>query len=179
VSDSGNEDHVRDHQRQQDFADFVTAAWPRLRRAAFLLTHHHQDAEDLLQSVLAKAYVAWPRVRRDGAYSYVSRALVHGYVDHRRKHDRVRVVEDVDPGRVDPDLRAEDRSDLVLLLAPLSARERAVVVMRYYLDRPEAEVAAELGITTGTVKSTASRALARVRQDALALTPTEGAPDGR
>lgn len=165
---------MRKSQRDRDFAEFVTEAGPRLRRAAYLLTHHHQDAEDLLQQVLVKAYVAWPKVRRAEAFSYVSRSLVNGYIDQRRKHDRVQVSDEVTEAglaTVDPDHSVEDRTRLLRLLEPLSARERSMVVLRYYLDQSEAEVAAELGVSVGTVKSTSSRALTRLRAGALSHTP--------
>lgn len=158
---------MRKTERDRDFAAFVDEAGPRLRRAAYLLTHHHQDAEDLLQGVLVKAYIAWPRVRRAEAFAYVSRALVNGYVDQRRKNGRVTVTDEVADAPVAPDHTVEDRTRLVRLLAPLSERERAMVVLRYYLDRSEAEVAEQLGVSVGTVKSTASRAMARLREGSL------------
>ncbi len=154
---------MRREQQDREFEEFVTAAWPRLRQASYLLTHHRQDAEDLLQTVLARSYAAWGRVRRDEAYSYVHRALVNAYIDSTRRR------------RPAPSVRAEaliassgaaevdDRSELVALLAPLTPRERSIIVWRYYLGAPEREVADALGIAPGTVKSTASRALARLR----------------
>ena len=169
---------MRKTDRDRDFAVFVAEAGPRLRRAAYLLTHHHQDAEDLLQGVLVKAYVAWPTVRRAEAFAYVSRALVNGYIDQRRKHDRVTVTDQVADTPVEPDHTVEDRTRLVRLLEPLSERERAMVVLRYYLDHSEADVATELGVSVGTVKSTSSRALSRLRAGALSHTPDtdEGTP---
>jgi RNA polymerase sigma-70 factor (sigma-E family) len=158
---------VRKPERDTDFARFVDEAGPRLRRAAYLLTHHHQDAEDLLQAVLVKAYVAWPKVRRGEAYSYVSRALVNGYIDQRRKHDRVVVTETVADTPVDPDRTVEDRTRLVRLLEPLSERERSMIVLRYYFDQSETDVADHFGVSVGTVKSTASRAMARLREGSL------------
>lgn len=158
---------MRKTERDRDFAQFVDDAGPRLRRAAFLLTHHHQDAEDLLQGVLVRAYVAWPKVRRHEAYSYVSRALVNAYIDQRRKHDRVTVTDRVADTSVEPDRTVEDRTRLVRLLEPLSSRERSMIVLRYYFDQSEADVADQLGVTVGTVKSTASRALSRLRNGSL------------
>jgi RNA polymerase sigma-70 factor (sigma-E family) len=151
--------------RDEEFEEFVTAAWARLRRAAYLLTQDSHDAEDLVQGALARSYASWSRVRREGAYSYVHRALVNGYIDSTRRRrplpvetrdwhdDRIRAATDA----------VDDRSELTELLAPLSARERSIVVWRYYLDAPENEVAEQLGVSVGTVKSTASRALARLR----------------
>jgi RNA polymerase sigma-70 factor (sigma-E family) len=149
-----------------EFDAFVLSAWPRLRQGAFALTGHAADAEDLLQTVLTRAYAAWPRVRREDPVAYVRRALVNAYIDGWRRRQRVRVdpVEEVPDAVVtDPTGGAEDRVDLGVRLAALSARERSMVVMRYYLDLPEAEVARLLRCSTGTVKSTCSRALARLR----------------
>lgn len=162
--------------RDREFEEFVAAAWPRLRRAAYLLTHNSHDAEDLVQGALARSYASWGRVRREGAYSYVHRALVNGYIDSTRRRTPV-PVEDVK----EPDIAAGDgpldrcdqRSELTELLAPLSPRERSIVVWRYYLDASEQDVALALGVSPGTVKSTASRALARLRSAHTATTSQE------
>jgi RNA polymerase sigma-70 factor (sigma-E family) len=160
---------VRAEQRDREFEEFVAGAWPRLRRAAYLLCHDTHEADDLVQSALATCYVRWPKVRRDDAFAYVRRALVNAYIDTTRRRRPVPVATDPDRG-VDPDHSVEDRSELTDLLAPLSPRERSIIVWRYYLDAPEAEVAERLGVSRGTVKSTASRALARLRSAAT----TEG-----
>ena len=65
----------------EEFDQFVGSAWPRLRQAAFALTGHTADAEDLLQGVLARAYAGWPRIRRGDPVAYVRRALVNAYID--------------------------------------------------------------------------------------------------
>jgi RNA polymerase sigma-70 factor (sigma-E family) len=158
---------MRRDQRDREFEEFVAAAWPRLRRASFLLTHHTQDAEDLLQQVLVRAYAAWPRVRRDEAYSYVHRSLVNAYIDSTRRRQSIPTGHVADRPVASRETVIDDRSELVDLLQPLTPRERAVVVLRHYLATPEREVAAALGITPGTVKSTASRAIARLRATQL------------
>jgi RNA polymerase sigma-70 factor (sigma-E family) len=153
---------MRRHQRDREFEEFVRSAWPRLRRAAYLLSHDSHDADDLVQTALASCYVRWDHVRRDDAFAYVHRALVNAYIDSTRRHRAVPSARQ--PRRsVPPDHSVEDRSELTELLAPLSPRERSIIVWRYYFDAPEAEVAERLGVSTGTVKSTASRALARLR----------------
>jgi RNA polymerase sigma-70 factor (sigma-E family) len=155
---------MRREQRDREFEEFVTAAWPRLRRASFLLTHHTQDAEDLLQHVLIRAYAAWPRVRRDEAYAYVHRSLVNAYIDSTRRRPHPTPTGSLPHQQVPSgETVIDDRSELLDLLQPLTPRERAVVVLRHYLATPEREVAAALGIAPGTVKSTASRAIARLR----------------
>jgi RNA polymerase sigma-70 factor (sigma-E family) len=164
--------------RDREFEEFVVAAWPRLRRAAYLLTHNSHDAEDLVQGALARSYANWGRVHRDGAYSYVHRALVNGYIDGIRRRTPVPVEEvmepDAPPGDGPLD-RSDQRSELTELLAPLSPRERSIVVWRYYLDASEQDVARALGVSAGTVKSTASRALARLRAAHAVCTATTAA----
>lgn len=116
--------------RDREFEEFVAASWPRLRRAAFLLTHDSHDAEDLVQSALARSYAGWGRIRSDSAYSYVHRALVNGYIDSTRRRTPVpvdhTVVEETAAGAADDG--ADQRSELTELLAPLSPRERSIVV---------------------------------------------------
>jgi RNA polymerase sigma-70 factor (sigma-E family) len=163
---------VRRGQRDHEFEQFVAVSWPRLRRAAYLLSHDAHEADDLVQTALASAYARWSRIRQDDAYSYVHRAVVNAYIDTTRRRRPVPVERHPDrPGATgDPVNAVDDRSELTALLAPLSPRERTIIVWRYYLDAPEAEVAERLGVSTGTVKSTASRALARLRS----TTTTQG-----
>jgi RNA polymerase sigma-70 factor (sigma-E family) len=148
-----------------EFEEFVAAAWPRLRRAAWLLCRDSHEAEDLVQSALAKAYARWGKVSRDGAYAYVHRALVNGYIDSVRRRRPVPVDTgfDAEASAAEGHSTVDERSELSDLLAPLSPRERTIIVWRYYLDASEAEVARQLGVSVGTVKSTSSRALARLR----------------
>ena len=148
-----------------DFEDFVRESWPRLRQAAWLLTGHDQDAEDLASSALAKTYAVWRRVRSNDPYAYARRCLVNAQIDRLRRSRGREVVTDEVPERhvVQRLDGSADREELALLLMSLSDRERRIVVLRYYFDRSEAEVAAELDIAVGTVKSTASRALAKMR----------------
>jgi RNA polymerase sigma-70 factor (sigma-E family) len=147
------------------FDDFATAAWPRLVRSAYLLTGDHHLAEDLTQTALVRTYAHWRRVRRADALAYTRRVLVNLNIDRiRRKHGSVHVGDtllDVVPSR--PDTRVDERDEAVRLLRILTDRERRVVVLRHYFDLPEAEVAVELGVAKGTVKSTLSRALAKLR----------------
>lgn len=157
---------MRRAQRDQEFEEFVVTAWPRLRRASYLLCHDSHEADDLVQTALTSAYARWHKVRRDDAYAYVRRALVNAYIDTTRRRRPVPTDPGSRPGLdrgVPPDHAVEQRSELTDLLAPLSPRERSIIVWRYYLDAPEAEVAERLGVSPGTVKSTASRALARLR----------------
>jgi RNA polymerase sigma-70 factor (sigma-E family) len=148
-----------------DFEDFARAAWPRLRQAAWLLTGHDHDAEDLASSALAKTYAVWRRVRSGDPYAYARRCLVNAQIDrHRRGRGRELITDQVPEQQVSQWLEGSaDREELGQLLSRLTDRERRIVVLRYYFDRSEAEVAAELAVAVGTVKSTASRALAKMR----------------
>jgi len=148
---------------EQEFCSFVTARSHALFRTAYLLTGHAQAAEDLVQTALTKLAVRWSRV--DQPEAYVRRIMYHQQVSRWRLRSwgRETVVDEV-PDRIDD--RADDpdlRLTLQQALARLSRGQRAVVVLRYFEDMPEANVAALLGIGTGTVRSQCSRALARLR----------------
>jgi len=152
----------------QEFDEFAAAAWPRLRRSAHLLTGDHHLAEDLAQIALVRTYAHWGRVRRADALAYARRVLVNANIDRLRRRRMLEVGDGdhgTDLGQVAgrPDERADERDELVRLLRTLTDRERRVVVLRHYFDLSEREVAEELGIAPGTVKSTLARALAKLR----------------
>ena len=159
-----------------EYEAFVLSTWPRLRQAAYALTRDTRDADDLLQTVLTKTYVKWGRVRRDDPVAYVRRSLVNAYIDSWRRARTVREVPMAVPECATGDHTdlVDQRDELVGRLEGLSERERTVVVMRHYLDLSEAEVARTLGCSVGTVKSTCSRALQRLRIPSL--TPGEDTP---
>jgi RNA polymerase sigma-70 factor (sigma-E family) len=148
------------------FDEFVATRSPALLRTAYLLTGDHGLAEDLLQTALAKCWFAWGRI--DGPPEpYVRRALLTTYATWwRRKWRGERPAGEL-PDRADPAATTpvEDRDALWRALGELPRRQRAVVVLRYYEDLSEAETAAALGISTGTVKSQAAKALAALRRD--------------
>jgi len=151
--------------RRDDFADFVSADATRLMRIAYLLTGHHQAAEDLLQETLERVYVAWPRVDNPFAYAraaLASRAASRWRDRARRREAPLTEAADVAHGADGPE-RIAQRDELVRALARLGPRQRAAVVLRYLEDLSEAETAAALGCSVGTVKSQTSRALARLR----------------
>jgi RNA polymerase sigma-70 factor (sigma-E family) len=153
------------------FDDFVAARSRALLRTAYLLTHDHALAEDLLQTSLAKAWFAWGRV--DGnPEPYVRRILVNTYASWwRRKWNGEHPTEDL-PEHVDEETGAEP-TDLWRAMERLPRRQRAVVVLRYFEDLTEAQTAALLGCSVGTVKSQCSKALAKLRIDP-ALAEAEG-----
>lgn len=152
---------------REDFDEFAAGSWRRLIGAAFLLTGNVHDAEELAQTALTGTYVAWRRVRRDDAWRYARKALVNANIDRHRARMRrpqetfAAVLESADPQSATATI--EDRDQLMRLLGLLATRERAVVVLRYYCDLSVPEVAQLLDVSQGTVKSSASRALAKLR----------------
>lgn len=149
-----------------------------LRTAWFLVgnTHH---AEDLAQEALARTYAAWPRARRD-PLAYTRRVLVNVRTDTWRRRRREVLIDpsDLPESTGSPAGTVESRDLVVRALGALTPRQRRVVVLRYLLDLSEAEVAADLGISVGTVKSTASRALSQLRDVPGGRGP-QGGGDGR
>ncbi|TVZ00929.1 SigE family RNA polymerase sigma factor [Trebonia kvetii] len=146
--------------------------WPAMVRLAYALTGDAGHAEDVAQAAFARAYASWGRVRRAGdPDAYVRRILIN---ENRKRFRKHRVPEDLHgdlagalaghtaPGQQGP----EERQALLDALNRLGPRQRAVVVLRYWLDLSEAETAATLNCSVGTVKSQASRALATLRKDA-------------
>lgn len=152
-----------------EFQRYMAVRWPVLVRTAYLLTGDRYLAEDLAQSALTKVYASWRHVRRaDDVDAYVRRVLVNTNANRFRKR---RVAEHLtaapyDLAAYEPHAGLAQRSVLMAALAELPARQRAVVVLRYWEDMSEKEVAAALGCSQGTVKSQASKALARLRQNA-------------
>jgi RNA polymerase sigma-70 factor (sigma-E family) len=160
-----------------EFGAYVAARQRALVRMAYLLTGDHHTAEDLVQSALARTFAAWRRIRDKGALdSYVRRAVLNEYVNLWRRAWRrfERSTSDV-PDRAEPTpvIDGTDMDErLWIAIGALAPRQRAVVVLRYYSDLSEAEIAATLGCSRGTVKSTSSRSLTRLRE-LLATTAAE------
>ncbi len=115
-----------------------------------------------------RVYASWPKLRLDEPEAYTRRALVNAYVDGwRRRKPPTIGLGDAATAQRDARQVVHDRDEVLRLLATLSPRERAIVVMRYYFDASEADVARDLSLSVGTVKSTASRALAKLRVSAV------------
>lgn len=149
------------------FPEFVAARGQALQRTAFLLTSDWALAEDLVQTALARAYPRWDRIVRDDPEAYVRRILVNTWSSWWRRRWRGEVPTEMLPDSSVPDeFASSDRRAAVNdALARLPRRQRAIVVLRYHEDLPEAQVAHLLGIAVGTVKSQASKALATLRED--------------
>ncbi|HEY6746094.1 MAG TPA: SigE family RNA polymerase sigma factor [Mycobacteriales bacterium] len=165
-----------DAEAEREFRDFVAARSGALFRSAYLLTGQREAAEDLLQTVLARVARRWRRI--DGApEAYVRRALHHEHISswRRRRLRTAGTVPDL-PAPGDHAATTNLRLSLAAALRTLTARQRAVVVLRYAEDLPESEVAAVLDVSVGTVRSTAFRALARLRASCPELAIPEEAP---
>jgi RNA polymerase sigma-70 factor (sigma-E family) len=150
----------------EDFSAFAASRWPGLVRLAFGLTGDRWTAEDLAQATLTRAYVAWRRVSRaDDPDAYLRRILVNA---SNRRFRRRRVAEQPgDPPETAVEGPAElvgDRAALLAALRQLPPRQRAVVVLRYWEDLTDAQIAAAIGCSPGTVRSQLSRALAKLRE---------------
>jgi RNA polymerase sigma-70 factor (sigma-E family) len=163
--------------RDAEFAAFMATAAPALARTAWLLCGDVHQADELVQQALVRTYLAWPRARERDPLAYARRVLANLRVDTWRRRRREVLVAPVDlphgaaPSGAD---RLADRDQLVRALATLSARQRRVVVLRHLEGLSETEVADDLGVSVGTVKSTASRALARLRDSLGEPAPAAG-----
>ena len=153
------------------FEEYAAVAWSTLYRSAYLLAGNHADAEDLAQQTLIKAHRAWARVSAsDSVNAYVRRILTNTFLDSRRpRARRLELLTDEVPdrgGAAGP-AGAPGGSDEQMALWPhvrqLPRQQRAVIVLRYFEDLSEAEIAETLGCSRGTVKSTAHRALKSLR----------------
>lgn len=140
---------------RDDFEEFVAARYTALLRTAFLLTGHRADAEDLLQTTLARCVPAWHRISGDPE-PYVRKALVRENVSRwRRRRWREVTTDVIDDGIAGgvTDPSAADRVALVRALEQLPERQRTAVVLRHVEGLPEREVAATMNCSVGTVKS--------------------------
>ena len=161
-----------------EFREFMRGRWPAMVRLAYGLTGDLGHAEDVAQAAFARAYASWPRVARTGdPDAYVRRIVIN---ENRSRFRKRRVEESLvgevperprRPGQptadtVDAADALSDSSALLSALRRLGPRQRAVIVLRYWMDMSEAETAAALNCSVGTVKSQASRALATLRGSA-------------
>ena len=156
----------------EEFREFMRGRWPAMVRLAYGLTGDLGHAEDVAQAAFARAYASWSRVARTGnPEAYVRRIVIN---ENNSRFRRRRVTErlvDAVPEPSGP--RAADTADalsdshaLLKALRRLGPRQRAVIVLRFWMDMSEAETDAALDCSVGTVKSQASRALAALRGSA-------------
>jgi RNA polymerase sigma-70 factor (sigma-E family) len=151
-----------------EFEEYASARGQDLVRLGFTVSGDYQRAEDLAQIALMQAFRSWRRVRRaDDPHNYVRRILVNSYLSmtRRRSFSEAPAAElDIDRTVPDPATDIVNSDDLWRALATLSARERVVLVLRYYQDMDDRTIADVLGIKPSTVRATASRALASLRR---------------
>jgi RNA polymerase sigma-70 factor (sigma-E family) len=158
-----------DRAADEEFRDFMRGRWPAMVRLAYGLTGDLGHAEDIAQAAFARVYAAWGRLAGAGDPDAYLRQVV---VNENRRRFRKQRVPEVLPGDL-PDAGVADATDdcderavLLAALGRLGPRQRAVIVLRYWMDMSEADTAATLNCSVGTVKSQASRALAALRKDA-------------
>ncbi|UMP02683.1 SigE family RNA polymerase sigma factor [Amycolatopsis sp. EV170708-02-1] len=148
-----------------DFGDFVRASLPGLLRYGHALTGNPHDAADLVQTVLEKIGSRWSYVQHKTGdpMAYIRRSMANAHISRWRRTKRESLVADL------PDVRPYSPADpfehepLWQALRALPPRQRAVMVLRYYEGLSEAEIADSLGVSQGTVKSQASKAIASLR----------------
>ena len=165
---------------EESFREYVRARLDRLSKVAYLLTGDRHLAEDLLQAALTKTYLRWSSLRDEAAAeAYVRKVMVSVYTRWwQRKWNGERPTAELpDVELLDPYGAADEREYVRTLLTSLPRRQRAVIVLRFYEDMSEKDIAEALGISPGTVKSTASAAMTRLRtlvaDDSPVTTPRE------
>jgi RNA polymerase sigma-70 factor (sigma-E family) len=146
------------------FREFVRARWQALLRTAYLLTGDHGKAEDLLQTALVRTHRYWSRIQ-DNPEAYVRKVLVNANNSWWRRRRIAEHITHAVPDRPAADAHTsyETHEELWAAVRRLPPRMRAVLVLRYFEDLPEAEVARVLDCSVGTVKSQTSRGLDRLR----------------
>jgi RNA polymerase sigma-70 factor (sigma-E family) len=151
---------------ESEFDEFVRSRTPALTRFAFLLCGHEATAQDIVQSALARTLLRWRRIDPGRVEAYVKAAIVNEQRSlWRRRWRREEVSTGALPERAgeDPTGRSDDRDALRRALLELPTGQRTAVVLRYFDDLTEAETAAVMNCSVGTVKSQTSKGLARLR----------------
>jgi RNA polymerase sigma-70 factor (sigma-E family) len=149
-----------------------------LLRTAVLLTGDHHRAEDLVQDALAKVAARWSRLRDEAPEAYARQVIVRTNISWWRKQRREVVADPGDRAVAHAAPSVDRRLLLDHALDRLTARQRSVVVLRYYDDLPERETAELLGVSVGTVKSTTHDALRRMRESSPELAELLGIVEG-
>ena len=151
----------------EGFREFVEARSPELLRSGWLLTGDWPSAEDLVQTALAAAWPRWDSLtRQDAPELYVRKIMVNTFLRWRQRRWNGEIATERLPephAYGDAFAQVDARQALLAALDRLPARQRAVVVLRYFADQTESQTAAVMGCSVGTVKSHAAKALARLR----------------
>ena len=161
---------------EDEFAEFVAAALPRLLRFGYVLTGNPVTAEDLVQTALGRSLRAWRLRRIDDPHAFVRKVMVNSYASWYRRQGSREIVIASPAGKTiteDVSARIDDRDAVWRALMSLPPRQRAVIVLRYYEDLSELEIAAVMGTSTGTVKSHSARALRRLAEILAVADPAE------
>jgi RNA polymerase sigma-70 factor (sigma-E family) len=169
MSSAGDHQGPRASDDDAAFREYVLTRGTALLRVAIMLTGNRADAEDLVQVALAKTYLAWDKINdRTALDAYVRRAMVNTHISwwRRRKFEEYPTDELPDQAIADHARESEMAEVVQRALDRLPDRMRAAVILRYFEDMTESEIAQALGVSLGTVKSTVSRAVARLRVDA-------------
>ena len=154
--------------RDVEFTAFMEQCAPGLARTAWLLCGDEHRAEELVQQALTRTYLSWPIARQRDPLAHTRRTLANLRIDTWRKRRREVLMDPRDipeHGAVSAAQVHADRDQLVRALATLSTRQRRIVVLRHLDGLSEREVAEDLGVSIGTVKSTASRGIAHLRAE--------------
>ena len=153
------------HEMDEEFARYVRARQHRLLRAAYLVCGDAHLAEDLLQGALTKVAARWDRLRHENPDAYVRRILYRDAVSswRRTRRESLSSLPLIEVPVHDRSEQTGQRVDLERALAELTPKQRAMVVLRFFEDRSEAETAEVLGVSVGTVKSQTHAALGRLR----------------
>ncbi|WP_405070613.1 SigE family RNA polymerase sigma factor [Kribbella sp. NBC_01510] len=153
--------------RALSFDELVTSSERRLLRLGLMLTGGVHSSEDLVQTVFARAHRKWDRISAvESPEAYLRTMVVNEFLSWRRllKSREVPLAEPIDrPSEEDIGSRQAQRDAAWRLLAGLPRQQRAVLVLRYYEDLPDDEIAEVLGVAPGTVRSNAARGLAALR----------------
>jgi RNA polymerase sigma-70 factor (sigma-E family) len=153
-----------------EFTAWVAARGPALQRFAYLVTGRADDAPDLVQEALSRAYPRWARLAATGTVeAYVRRSIVNASITGWRKNRHLVVVDDAEPlvrrrdHHPDPTTRLDDADEAWALVQTLPARQRAAVVLRFYEDQSFAQIALVLDCAEATARSHVHRAVAALR----------------
>ncbi len=159
-----------------DFGEFVEAELPGLLRYGYVLTGNPHDASDLVQTVLEKIGSKWPSIRRKTSdpVAYIRRSMANAHISRWRRVKRETLVAETPEQRGYTEADPFEHEPLVRAIRELPPRQRAVIVLRYYEGLSEYEIAEALGISTGTVKSQASKAITTLRTKVAEPIESEG-----
>ena len=159
------ESAIADRQREIEFQEFVLTQRAALYRMAFLLSGERGLAEDLVQTAFERTFARWRRLRDQDPVNYARRIIANSNVDRWRRGKGREVLTDHPPELTsdDPAPQIAGQDAVLRALADLSIKERRVIVLRFLLDMSEEETGRALKIPVGTVKSTANRAVGKLR----------------